>query len=250
MRCYNNKTHRYETIDDLTGAVIDTNPIPVSKKDNRTPIELTSMDARQLVPHSATPKYEFSLDPGIIVSREVLQRLRFYIGLTDTEVGWYGLVKRRGWHFYLYDVFLPEQDVHSTTTELTTQGQAQTMNDIIAKYGPDGPNDLKLWGHSHVKMGTSPSGQDQDQMDQFEKNGAPWFIRLIANKMGRMEFTIFDYKQHIVISDCPWVIEETKDTEFEKAIAEEMSAKVFSKSYQTYNSQGQDWYKGYKNYGL
>ena len=74
---------------------------------------------------------------------------------------------------------------------------------------PDGMdvwNNMKCWGHSHVNMGVFASGQDDTQMNVFKDAGHDFFIRVIANKKGEMEFTFYNYATGIIYKDTPWAI--------------------------------------------
>jgi hypothetical protein len=85
---------------------------------------------------------------------------------------------------------------------------------------------------SHVRMGTSPSGQDDTQMEDFSKD-VDWFIRGIFNKDGRAEFSIWFYKQGIAYNDVQWCINYGDSTAWEKEILEHYTDYVDKKFYTT-----------------
>jgi hypothetical protein len=89
---------------------------------------------------------------------------------------------------------------------------------------------LLFWGHSHVNMGTSPSGQDEAQMALFESQELEFFIRGILNKNGRMEFAIFLYESGVKIVDAEWAIYQPVDKSLRSAIEAEFKEKVQTQS--------------------
>lgn len=123
------------------------------------------------------------------------QKMEVYCDLSEGEIGWLGFVEKfdkQG--FLITDCALLKQEVHSTTTEITPEGLLEFWNSTT----PEQQQHIKLWGHSHVNMGVSPSGQDNDQMDYFKDNN-PWFIRLITNKKREYYIDIYDYENGIKI---------------------------------------------------
>jgi hypothetical protein len=64
---------------------------------------------------------------------------------------------------------------------------------------------LRFWGHSHVRMGTSPSSTDENTPLNYQRLGLPWFIRGIFNKLGRAEFTVYLFEEGYRFIDVPWV---------------------------------------------
>jgi len=75
--------------------------------------------------------------------------------------------------------------------------------------GSDGlekANKLRFWGHSHVHMGTSPSGTDERTMERFGREQMPWYVRGIFNKYGRAEFTLYLFDRGLRINDAAWAV--------------------------------------------
>jgi len=160
---------------------------------------------------------------------EARQKMEIYCDLSDGEIGWLGFVEDLGdTGFLIKDVALLKQEVHSTTTEITPEG----LLEFWSKTAPEEQLKIKLWGHSHVNMGVSPSGQDNDQMEYF-KDGNPWFIRLITNKKREYHIDIYDYSNglqvHMDQSDL--ITYNPKANELKKSIEEEIKEKVTEKKY-------------------
>lgn len=207
-----------------------------------------------------TTKVETSLDlaPRILISETAITKMQVYVEECPDEIGWLGVAYRDEEEniISIKDVFLFDQEVHATTTEITPEGLTDFATEIVSK-GDEGIelwNNMKVWGHSHVRMGITPSAQDNKQMETFKDSGFDWFIRIIANKQGELKVDLYDYKSSIVYLDLPWseemsqeeaqimeqinnlyaVIDELSQNKYqgyEKEIKEEMKVKVRKKSY-------------------
>lgn len=166
-------------------------------------------------------KYNPNAIPSVTISDLALQKMFVYTSEVTDEVGWLGTVEDLGNNSYLIsDTFLIDQEVHGTTTEISPEGLASLGEQLLAM--PDGFeiwNKMQMWGHSHVNMGISPSGQDDKQMKEFEGNGYPFFIRLICNKRGEMKLDFYNYESGLEFHDIPWV-REVKEDAYQKRIDE------------------------------
>lgn len=154
-------------------------------------------------------------DPTVLFTPEALNKMGAYVGLMSHEVGWMSSVERVNADLFIVtDCFLFGQDVHSTTTEIDAEMMGSMAHEIIASNPENGAeiiNSLRCWGHSHVNMSTSPSGQDEKQMDDFGEIVQDYMIRIIANKRGDIRVDIFDYERGLVFESVDWDI--TADTE-------------------------------------
>lgn len=166
--------------------------------------------------------------PVIDVARPAFDKMSLFVDIADEEVGWLGTAKRLSpIRFRIEDVFLLEQRVTAATTVLSADGLSAFACELLAK--PNGKElweNIRFWGHSHHTMGTSPSGQDDSQMLEFGRTSGDWFIRLIANKNGRMEFSVYFYDLGIKLLDVPWILVDPAMDELRKAVMAEYEAKV------------------------
>lgn len=194
--------------------------------------------------------------PFVIISKIALAKMQLYVEGCINEIGWLGTVIKNDENlFFIEDVFLFEQDVHSTTTEITPEGLTAFAEELLQQpNGIETWNNIRLWGHSHVNMGVTPSGQDNSQMETFSNGGIPWFLRIIANKKGDISIDLYDFAQGITYSNLPWweefsdeekalenqikelqkQLSEVKDSyinEFKPLIDAEIKAKVSTKVY-------------------
>ena len=162
--------------------------------------------------------------PTILIDINALGKMKTYVDECFDEIGWLATVEELGKGLYLIkDTFLFKQQVHGTTCEITTDGLTEFANELLMQEnGVETWNEIRCWGHSHVNMGVSPSSQDDKQMEVFEGCGHDFFIRLIANKKGELELTLYDYKTGLIYKDVKWTVyyQNVEIYEIEKQIKE------------------------------
>lgn len=134
-------------------------------------------------------------EPKLYIDNVALDKMKEYIRQSSLEIGWLGTAERVGNKKYMItDVFLFKQEVHSTTTEITPEGLSEFAMELMQQdNGMEIWNNMRVWGHSHVNMSTSPSGQDDKQMETFLENENEFFIRIIGNKKNEFKIDIYDY---------------------------------------------------------
>ena len=171
--------------------------------------------------------------PEIYVTPEADFKMRYYIDNSDKEIGWLGYVEDLGTGIYLItDVFLVKQQVHSATTEILPEGLAEIATTLLSQ-GEEGQkkyNSIRMWGHSHVNMSPTPSSQDNTQMKDFSQND--YYIRLIGNKEGVWNVSLWDFKNNILWEGLTlkYWFDINVDT---KALAQEIKDNVSEIQYKT-----------------
>jgi len=196
--------------------------------------------------------------PKIIISKVAYNKMWHYVDLANQEVSWLGTVVQQDNDYMIQDVFLLKQEVSGCQTVITENGLADFGEGILKlQNGVELYNNIRFWGHSHVHMGTGPSGQDDEQMVLFENSEHPFFIRGILNKCGRMEFTIYFYSSGIKISDAEWCIYDPVDSSIRETIEDEFNTKVseqrsfvrniYDNYLGAYNKEDIDYDRAYKN---
>lgn len=116
----------------------------------------------------------------------------------DTEVEWHGLVRRVDEAtFEVYDILVPPHTVAAATVTADLKEYTEWINAL----DDETFFALRFHGHSHVNMGTTPSGTDmkyrEDVVTQIPKPDADkgedgFYIFMILNKSGNMTVQIFD----------------------------------------------------------
>lgn len=159
------------------------------------------------------------------------QKMEMYCDLSDGEIGWLAFVEKfDGVGFLITDCVLLKQEVNGTTTEIDPMALIEFWNETA----PEQQCKIKMWGHSHVNMSPTPSGQDDSQMEYF-KDGNPWFIRLITNKKREYHIDIFDYQNGLKIHMDQADLKDYNPAaaELRTQIEEEIKNKVSKKTYTT-----------------
>ena len=152
--------------------------------------------------------------PKVYINNNAMNKMQEYIRQCDNEIGWLGCAEKIDGAYHITDVFLFEQEVHSTTTEITTEGLNNFAMELMkTNNGIETWNNMRVWGHSHVNMSTSPSSQDESQMDLFLENTNDFFIRIIANKKDNFRIDIYDYEIGICYTEVPYDLMFDNETE-------------------------------------
>lgn len=198
-----------------------------------------------LHPHGFMPRAQLlsrSRQPRVLISPQAYKHMQLYIELARKEVGWLGTVTRlENGDFFIEETFLLEQEVTPTETELSVEGQGKLVDELLSngEAGIEQVNRLRFWGHSHVRMGTTPSGTDERTMERWQAEGLPWAVRGIFNKLGRAEFTVYLYDAGYRICDAPWAV-------LDPASKRELLADVRERrTYGPYSSWQQEPYRGH-----
>lgn len=185
--------------------------------------------------------------------KQAFDKMRLYVDLCEDEIGWLGYVEKlkdeQG--YVVTDVFLLDQEVHGTTTELSPDAIVKYYNELDDEGRENFLNKCKIWGHSHVNMSPSPSGQDDSQGLELSKDADDFYIRLITNKKGEYNITFYDKTIKAKVMTDEVILYNPEGVELRKQIQEEIKAKVKKKTYTstptTYSSYNKD--KGYWSYG-
>ena len=124
----------------------------------------------------------------------------------DIEVAWHGVGKRmedvtgRESDFLISDILVYPQTVTSTTVEMDEGDYAKWIMDNIED---ERFNNIIMQGHSHVNMGTSPSGVDLQHQESIlgQLTDDMFYIFLIWNKKLETNTRIYDLANNIFYDD-------------------------------------------------
>ena len=114
------------------------------------------------------------------------------VDICPAEAAWMCFVRRlSNGDFLAYDTFMVEQVVTPATFVLDKTALGRKMSSFLSEQnGAEKFQSVRFYGHSHVYMGTSASGPDEDQLRDFSKGGVDFYIRAIFNKRREAEFTL------------------------------------------------------------
>lgn len=182
----------------------------------------------------------------LVISEKAYEKMWNYVDICPEEVGWFGTIEPikdkdgniQPGKFFLKDVYMVGQEVSSVETDMSVDDLSEFMQNILDSY-PDEEaveivNSIRLWGHSHVKMGVSPSTTDNNTMSQFGQNIKDYMLRIIANKKGEFKVDLWYYEYYIIATDIPWRVATPANDALRKEIFEEMKTKVYKTRYESY----------------
>ena len=154
------------------------------------------IDSSSMEP-AITPLYEEPPMPVVYYTPHVKAVINHLVAVNTAEVGWLGLVEQVNDNDYLvYKLYVPKQTVHSAETDIDSEAMANLAIEITEAGLP--AEDLYYWGHSHVNMQVSPSGQDEAQIEEFLEAGCKRFIRGIYNKQGHSKVDVYDVSRNLI----------------------------------------------------
>lgn len=136
-----------------------------------------------------------AVPPKVFYTWDAWNTIQHVIATCKKEVGWLGLVETRDDGYLITEVFIPEQEVTATETNIDPKTMAALVIDLLD--GGKDPSKLIYWGHSHVNMNVGPSGQDEDQINEFITH-CPVFIRGIYNRRGDSKVDVYLTKEKVI----------------------------------------------------
>lgn len=231
-----------QTLDNLAPPAVPDNSdnSAIATESEVTPRLISSPQEGPLKPHFAHSRAELIFKPSaptVYITPDAYKRICLYVELAPQEVGWLGTVsKRPDGNFIIDEVFLVEQEVTAVETELSVDGCAKLVVELLegGEPGLERANKLQFWGHSHVRMGTTPSGTDEQTMRRFADEGHEFYVRGIFNKLGRGTFDVYYFNKGYRILDVPWAVMDPRTGQI-----------VLEKS--SYSSSSDSWLKTWRD---
>lgn len=128
----------------------------------------------------------------LFIEKLAWDKMRALVEEFKTEIGWHGLARRgeNEGEYYLDDIIVYPQVVTGATV---TPDQVKYQNWLYDLPDEDF-NKVRFQGHSHVNMGTSPSGTDRTYYQSILEQCSDdmFYIFAILNKKGERHIEIFD----------------------------------------------------------
>jgi len=159
--------------------------------------------------------------PVVYMSSSTYLKMLQFVLQCDKEIAWHGTVDRKDNNFFIKDVFLYPQRITSATVQTDDTKYTQWAEKL-----PDEVfNKMRFQGHSHVNMGTTPSGVDLTNWNEFLQNllDNDFYIFAIMNKSQDLNIYIYDLANNLIYerADITVKVLFDKDTEM-SYIKEEM----------------------------
>lgn len=141
-------------------------------------------------------------EPKIYITTEAYVKLRKLVDDTTTEIGWYGTVtKMPGLEsvFVIDDIIVYPQVV----TGATCVQDDDRVFEFELSLSTDQVNRKRFHGHSHVNMGVTPSGVDEQFYQDILTQVDDYFIIMITNKSGNYYTRFYDMHNNILYTSIP-----------------------------------------------
>lgn len=112
----------------------------------------------------------------------------------STEVAAHGVVERLdAQHYLIKDILVYPQKVTAATVAATDDYGPWLMD-----LSDDVFNNLRFQWHSHVNMGTSPSGVDDNWYETLLKDVEDYYIFMITNKRDECFVNVYDVAENLI----------------------------------------------------
>ena len=141
-------------------------------------------------------------EPSIYITADAYIKMRKLVNDTSTEIGWYGTVTKQPGLDEVYiidDIIVYPQRV----TGVTCEQDDDKMFNFEMSLTTDQVNHKRFQGHSHVNMGVTPSGVDEQFYRDLLTQVNDYFIITVTNKREEYTTRFYDIANNIVYSDLP-----------------------------------------------
>ena len=142
------------------------------------------------------------IEPNIFITPGAYVKMRKLVDDTSTEIGWYGTVtKYPGLNevYVIEDIIVYPQRV----TGATCVQDDDKMFEFEMSLTTEQVNHKRFHGHSHVNMGVTPSGVDEQFYQDILSQVNDYFIIAITNKRNDYTVRFYDVANNILYSDLP-----------------------------------------------
>ena len=142
------------------------------------------------------------IEPTIYITPNAYIKMRMLVDKSDKEIGWYGIVNEMPGlqaTYIIEDIVVYPQRV----TGVTVEQDEDRMFEFEMSLTTEQVNHKRFHGHSHVNMGTSPSGVDESFYQDLLSQVTDYFIITITNKRNEYTTRFYDVTNNILYEDIP-----------------------------------------------
>ena len=153
------------------------------------------------------------IEPTIYITPNAYIKMRMLVDKCDKEVGWYGIVNEMPGleaTYVIEDIVVYPQKV----TGATVEQDEDRMFEFEMSLTTEQVNHKRFHGHSHVNMGTSPSGVDENFYQDILSQVNDYFIITITNKRNEYTTRFYDVANNILYTDVPIVLLQENGTAY------------------------------------
>ena len=158
------------------------------------------LDVREILEQYIADKQ--LVEPTVYITAEAFIKMRTLVDNTETEIGWYGVVKKYPGlqeTYVIEDIIVYPQRV----TGATCEQDDNKMFEFEMSLTDEQVNNKRFQGHSHVNMGVTPSGVDEAFYQDLLSQVTDYFIITVTNKRNEYTTRFYDIANNILYSDVP-----------------------------------------------
>lgn len=155
--------------------------------------------------------------PTVMITSDAYIKMRKLVEETSTEVGWYGTVEEHGNQFLITDILVYPQ----TVTGATCEQDDDRMFEFEMSLTDEQVNTKRFQGHSHVNMGVTPSGVDENFYNELLTQVNDYFIIMVTNKKDDVYLRFYDKLNNLVYEDLDLVIVSNEGVNYDEWYLEE-----------------------------
>lgn len=129
---------------------------------------------------------------------------------TDKEIGWNGIVYKTENGYYCTDILVYPQLVTQTTVE----SDDEKIHEWLIGIDDDTFRNMNMHGHSHVNMGVTPSGTDENDQKMIltqKLKDDSFYVFIIVNKKGDKNIRIYDLADNILYENGDVAVKLVED---------------------------------------
>lgn len=170
----------------------------------------------------------------IYFDEKAYYKMQELIKQSEKEIGWDGIVERDendAKTFFIRDIIVFPQTVTGVTVNTDDEKYSVWINTL----DDETFNKRRFNGHSHVRMGVTPSGTDMTYREQSLKNVKDFFIFGIFNKLDASNFAVYDIENNVIYDndDIDMYIPIPDYSDWAKDVIKENVTQSYSYSYPT-----------------
>ena len=187
-------------------------------------------------------------DPTIYITPTAYIKMRTLVEETDVEIAWHGVVHKQDRNFVITDILVYPQKITSVTVE--------SDDDLYPNWCMELPdevlNNMRFQGHSHVNMGVTPSGVDEEYYTRLLTQVHDYYIIMVTNKHEAMTLRLYDVENNILYSDLDLNIsrEMLQKSKVLHEIEENLEKKIVNKLEGLKKDDFDKYVEFFKNFGL
>ena len=140
-------------------------------------------------------KYE---DPKIMILKDAYTKLNKYSTAKNVEIMLFGVIDKKDNIYTITDFVIPPQTSNSGVF-VTTHDEKYA--EWLQNMPREARQKLRLHYHTHPKMGTSPSGTDQETIQDKVENINDFYIRMIGNEKQEFHIDLFDMEKKMLFEE-------------------------------------------------